>query len=229
MAPGISGRKISSRHFIFMTGKVAMKKLLMAMLALLLLAGCSPEPTQPAKTEKPQPKPPEFVTGRTAFQKLYIAAHGWARDAQPYRLESMVTADSKGREGKAAVWRASFGSALQRGVKPYIWSGEDSQDAPSRGINPGTEDNYNPTNSSTHIFDVAFLKLDSDKALEVAQKHGGDKLLAKEPDTPILYMVDWSNPTSELIWHVIYGTNPYEAKLKVAVNASTGDFLRVEK
>jgi hypothetical protein len=28
---------------------------------------------------------------------------------------------------------------------------------------------------------------------------------------------------------VIYGTNPYEAKLKVAVNASTGDFLRVEK
>lgn len=206
-----------------------MKKLLMAMLALLLLAGCSSEPTQPAKTEKPQPKPPEFVTGRTAFQKLYIAAHGWARDAQPYRLESMVTADSKGREGKAAVWRASFGSALQRGVKPYIWSGEDSQDAPSRGINPGTEDNYNPTNSSTHIFDVAFLKLDSDKALEVAQKHGGDKLLAKEPDTPILYMVDWSNPTSELIWHVIYGTNPYEAKLKVAVNASTGDFLRVEK
>jgi hypothetical protein len=229
MAPGISGRKISSQDFIFMTRKVAMKKLLMAMLALLLLAGCSSEPTQPAKTEKPQPKPPEFVTGRTAFQKLYIAAHGWARDAQPYRLESMVTADSKGREGKAAVWRASFGSALQRGVKPYIWSGEDSQDAPSRGINPGTEDNYNPTNSSTHIFDVAFLKLDSDKALEVAQKHGGDKLLAKEPDTPILYMVDWSNPTSELIWHVIYGTNPYEAKLKVAVNASTGDFLRVEK
>jgi hypothetical protein len=229
MAPGISGRKISSQDFIFMTVKVAMKNLLMAMLALLLMAGCSPEPTQPVKTEKPQPKPPEFVTGRTAFQKLYIAAHGWARDAQPYRLESMVTADSKGREGKAAVWRASFGSALQRGVKPYIWSGEDSQDAPSRGINPGTEDNYNPTNSSTHIFDVAFLKLDSDKALEVAQKHGGDKLLAKEPDTPILYMVDWSNPTSELIWHVIYGTNPYEAKLKVAVNASTGDFLRVEK
>jgi hypothetical protein len=212
-----------------MTGKVAMKKLLMAMLALLLMAGCSPEPTPPAKTEKPQPKPAEFVTGRTAFQKLYIAARGWGRDAQPYRLESMPTADSKGREGKAAVWKGSFGSPLQRGVKPYIWSGEDSPDAPSRGINPGTEDNYNPSNSSTQIFDIAFLKVDSDKALEVAQKHGGEKLLAKEPDTAILYMVDWSKPTSELIWHVIYGTNPYEAKLKVAVNASTGEFMRVEK
>jgi len=28
---------------------------------------------------------------------------------------------------------------------------------------------------------------------------------------------------------VIYGTNPYEAKLKVAVNANTGEFIRVEK
>ena len=206
-----------------------MKKLLMAMLALALMSGCSSEPSKPVQTEKPQPKPPEFVTGRVAFQKLYIAAHGWARDAQPYRIESILTADSKGKEGKSAVWRAFFASALQRGVKPYVWSGEDTSDAPSRGINPGSEDNYSPTNSSTQVFDVVFLKVDSDKALEVAQKHGGEKLLAKDPDTPILYVVDWSKPTGELIWHVIYGINVYEAKLKVAVNANTGEFIRVEK
>jgi hypothetical protein len=206
-----------------------MKKLLLAMLALAMMASCTSEPSKPAQTEKPQPKPPEYLTGRAAFQKLYIAARGWARDAQPYRIESLSTADSKGKDGKSAVWRAFFASALQHGVKPYVWSGEDSSDAPSRGISPGSEDNYNPTNSSTHIFDVAFLKNDSDKALEVAQKHGGDKLLAKTPDTPIMYMVDWSQPTGELIWHVIYGTNQYEAKLKVAVNANTGEFIRVEK
>ncbi len=206
-----------------------MKKLLMATLALLLMAGCSSEPSQPAQTQKPQPKPAEYLTGRAAFQKLYIAARGWARDAQPYRIESMSTADYKGKDGKSAVWRAFFASPLQHGVKPYVWSGEDSSDAPSRGISPGSEDNYNPNNSSTHIFDVVFLKTDSDKALEVAQKHGGDKLLAKAPDTPLLYMLDWSQPTGELIWHVIYGTNQYEAKLKVAVNANTGEFIRVEK
>ncbi len=206
-----------------------MKKLLMATLALLLMAGCSSEPSQPAPTQKPQPKPPEYLTGRAAFQKLYIAARGWARDAQPYRIESLSTADYKGKDGKSAVWRSFFASAQQHGVKPYVWSGEDSSDAPSRGISPGSEDNYNPNNSSTHIFDVVFLKTDSDKALEVAQKHGGDKLLAKAPDTPILYMVDWSQPTGELIWHVIYGANQYEAKLKVAVNANTGEFIRVEK
>jgi hypothetical protein len=206
-----------------------MKKLLMAMLALVLLVGCSSEPTPTAPAPKPQPKPPEFVTGRVAFQQLLIAAHGWARDVQPYRVESVLTSDSKGKDGKSGVWRAFFASALQRGVKPYVWSGEDAPDAPSRGISPGSEDNYSPTNASTQVFDVVFLKTDSDKALEVAQKHGGDKLLAKTPDIPILYMLDWSRPTNELIWHVIYGTNPYEAKLKVAVNANTGEFIRVEK
>jgi hypothetical protein len=206
-----------------------MKKMLMAMLALVLMAGCSPEPSKPAQTEKPQPKPPEFATGRAAFQKLYIAARGWGHDAQPFRIESRITADSKGREGKSAVWRAFFASPLQRGVKPYVWSGEEAPDAPPRGIEPGTEDSYSPTNASTRVFDVAFLKVDSDKALEVAQKHGGEKLLAKEPDIPIIYILDWSNATNELIWHVIYGTSRDDAKLKVAVNASSGDFIRVEK
>src|ERR1700730_19099879 len=173
-----------------------MKKLLMAMFALVLMAGCSSEPSQPAQTEKPQPKGPEFVTGRTAFQRLFIAARGWARDAQPYRLESMVTADSKGKEGKSAVWRAAFASALQHGVKPYVWSGDEAPDGPPRGINPGTEDNYSPTNSSTQVFDTMFLKVDSDKALEVAQKHGGEKLLAQQPYTPILHVVEWRKPTS---------------------------------
>lgn len=204
-----------------------MRKLLMAMLALALMAGCTSEPTKPS--EKPQPKPPEYVTGRTAFQKLYISARGWARDAQPYRLESQITSDSKGKDGKAAVWRASFASPAQRGAKPYVWSGTDAQDAPSRGINPGIEDTYSPTNSSTQIFDNAFLKVDSDRAFEVAQAHGGDKLLEKSPDTPVLYLLDWSGSTNELIWHVIYGATRDEAKLKVAVNASSGDFMRVEK
>jgi len=127
------------------------------------------------------------------------------------------------------VWRASFASAAQRSVKPYIWSGTDAQDAPARGVSPGTEDTYSPTNSSTQIFDIAFLKVDSDKALETAQKHGGDKILEKDPDTPIVYVLDWSRPTSELVWHVIYGSSRDDAKLRVAVNATTGDFIRVEK
>ena len=208
-----------------------MKKLLMAMLALAILtiAGCTSEPSKPAPTEKPQPKAADLETGRYAFQKLYIAARGWQRDAQPFRLESQVTADSKGRDGKSAVWRASFASPATHGAKPYVWSGTDAPDTPSRGISPGNEDTYSPSNASTQVFDIAFLKVDSEKAFEVAQKHGGDKVLQKAPDTPVIYMCDWNHNTNELVWHVIYGANREGAKLTVAVNASTGEFIRVEK
>ena len=96
-------------------------------------------------------------------------------------------------------------------------------------VSPGIEDTYSPTNASTTVFNMQFLKVDSDKALETAQKHGGDKLLEKEPDTPILYLLDWNRQKNELTWQVIYGTDRMSAKLRVAVNASTGEFLRVEK
>jgi len=198
-------------------------------LAIVAMAGCSSETPSPTQTEKPKPKGPELVTGRVPIQQLYVAARGWARDTQPYRLESQLTSDCTGKDGKADVWRASFASPAQRSVKPYVWSGTDVSDAPSRGINPGTEDTYSPTNSSTQVFDINFLKVDSDKAFEVSQKHGGDKLLEKSPDTPVLYVLDWGRATNQLIWHVIYGTSRDASKLTVDVDATTGEFLRVEK
>ncbi len=208
-----------------------MKKLLLTMLALAIgmITGCTSEPSKPAPTQPAQPKAADLQSGRYAFQKLYIAAHGWARDAQPFRLESQVTADSKGSDGKAAVWRASFASPSGRSAKPYVWSGTDAADAPSRGISPGNEDTYSPTNSSTQVFDIGFLKVDSDKAFEVAQKHGGDKVLEKNSDVPILYVLDWSHAANKLIWHVIYGTSRDDAKLIVDVDGTSGEFIRTEK
>ena len=186
-----------------------------------LLAGCSSEPSKPATTDKPKPKAPEAITGTSAFYKCYIAARGWAQDAQPYRIDSQPSKDSNGHDGKSVTWRAGFASSAQHGAKPYTWSNGE--------VSPGVEDTYSPGNSSTQVFNIQFLKVDSDKAVEVAQKHGGDKLLEKEPDTPIIYALDWNRQTNELVWHVIYGTDRDSANLRVAVNASTGEFLRVEK
>jgi len=205
--------------------KMITRKLLIeiavAILAAGLMAGCSSQPSQPAPAEKPQPKPPEQITGSGAFYKCYISARGWASDAQPYRVESEPTNDSKGRDGKAGEWRASFASPSQHATRPYTWALGD--------VSHSVEDNYSPTNSSTQIFNVQFLKVDTDKAFAVAQQHGGDKLLEKEPDTPVFYLLDWNRQTNELLWHVIYGTDRDTAKLRVAVNAATGDFSRVEK
>jgi hypothetical protein len=196
-------------------------------LALLAsLAGCDNAKTPEAK---PEPKPTEAITARSAFQKLFISARNYAADVKPFRIQSTPTTDANGQGGKSAIWTASFASAIQHGVKPFIWSGSTAPDAPSRGVSPGNEDTYNPNNASTQIFDVAFLKVDSDQAFTEAQKHGGDKELEKDPTTPVVYICDWDHNTNELVWHVIYGATRETAKLTVAVNASTGAFIRVEK
>ena len=72
-------------------------------------------------------------------------------------------------------------------------------------------------------------QINADQAFAEAQKHGGDKLLEKDPTTPVVYVCDWNHNTNELSWHVIYGASRETAKLTVAVNASTGAFIRVEK
>jgi uncharacterized protein YceK len=204
-----------------------MKKLVLVILALLLLAGCSSAPPTPA--EKPQPKPPEELTGRAAFQQLYVAAHGWARDAQPFLLESVVTASGNGQDGKSEMWRANFASPSQRGTKPYTWAGTDAIEGISRGITPGTEDNYNPSNSSTQVFDIAYLKIDSDQALTTSLKHGGEKLIAQKPPLPVFYALEWNRNSNSLSWHVAYGASRSEPKLTIEIDASTGAFVRVQK
>ncbi len=180
--------------------------------------GCSSEPSKPAAPQATQPKIPELITGSSAFFKCYIAARGWAQDAQPFRVESTA---SKTGDGKAGEWRSSFASAAQHTIKSYTWSNGD--------IAHSADDTYSPTNSSTQVFNVQFVKVDTDKAFTVAQQHGGAKLLENNPDTPVLYVLDWNHPTNELFWHVIYGTDRDSAKLRVAVNATTGDFSKVEK
>ena len=215
-----AGTAATGRHSAFK--KCAVVFAVAALLAAV--AACSSESSKPAAPPKEEPKGPDLSTGRIAFQRMFVAARGWARDAQPYRIESYITSDGNGHDGKAALWRASFGSPSQRATKPWVWSGSAAPDAPPRGINPGNEDTYSPSNASTQIFDSLFLKVDSDQAFATAQKHGGDKVLEQAPDNPVTYVCDWNHNTNELVWHVIYGS-----KLRVAVNASTGDFIRVEK
>ena len=53
---------------------------------------------------KPEPKGPELLTARAAFQKLFIAARNYAADVKPFRIESTPTTDGNGHDGKSAIW-----------------------------------------------------------------------------------------------------------------------------
>lgn len=197
-------------------------------LLLLLPSGCSSEPAKTA-TQQAATKEPEYVTGHVAFQKMFVASRGWARDAQGFRLASVLSKDSMGHDGKSGIWTATFASAVLHSSKPYVWCGSNAPEAPERGVTWGSDDSYSPTNSSTHVFDIAFLKTDSGEALEAALKHGGAKLMEKDPNQPVMYVLEWDGPSNALLWHVIFGTSRTDNKLQIVVNASSGEFARVEK
>ncbi len=207
-----------------------MRKITLACLAVLLLAACSSNPTgESPRTAKPAPKQADYETGRVAFQKMYLSAREWAADAAPFRLQSQFTADAPTAEGKAGLWRASFASPSKNMMKMFVWSGLVGANAPEQGISFSAEDSWSPNNTSDRIFNLGFLKIDSDKAYEVAQKYGGEKLTTKDPKQPVFFVLDWNGSKNELVWHVVYGSSQDDAKLRVAVNATTGDFLRIEK
>jgi hypothetical protein len=200
-------------------------------LAALVLVSCSSKPAQQSSNnaaEQKKAQPAEYKTGQQAFQNLYVAARSFAADIKPYRLQSLYTEGAPVQEGKAGIWTAQFASASRAGIKAYTWSGISGEGAPDRGVTHGTEDTYNPSNTSTQVFEVAFLKIDSDKAFAEAQKHGGEKLFKADPKQPVFFILDWSPKENQLIWHVIYGTNRNDAKLAVAIDASSGLFKHIE-
>src|SRR5438105_15414612 len=81
-----------------------MKRSALGLIALAMLWGCTTEAPQPA----PKPQPPDLLTGRSAFQQLYVAARGWAGDIRGYRQPSRalphIAAEMRcGRSGGRAV------------------------------------------------------------------------------------------------------------------------------
>jgi hypothetical protein len=212
-----------------------MRKIVIPCLALLsLLAGCSSGNKTDSSNEsrpsaKPAAKQAEYETGRVAFQKLYLSARLWAADVKPFRLQSQFTVDAPTREGKSGLWRASFASPAKRMMKLFVWSGLVGPDAPEAGLSFSAEDTWNPSNTSTQVFDIGFLKVESDTAYSVAQKHGGEKLTQKDPKQPVFFVLAWDTSKNQLLWHVVYGSSQDEAKLRIAVDATSGEFVRVEK
>src|SRR4029077_16393281 len=151
----------------------------------------------------------------------------WSLDAQPVSLSSNPRKGDAA--GKAAVWSASFASAGKRAIRNFTWSGATGKDAPDVGVSQGSIEDYSPDNVSTRPFDINFLKIDSDAAFDTAQKHGGDIILKKTPDTLVRYALLSDPRALQLSWRIQYGTSGATSKLTVIVNASTGKFVRIEK
>jgi hypothetical protein len=222
-----------------------MKKagLLGALLAMALLGGCAESGTKTAdpkeqkmetKTGSPEAEKEAEVkteSGRVALQRMLAAARGWAPDAQPIRLESQSAKDVDGKDGKLPIWTGWFAAPSRNSMKRFTWSGVEGPDFPDKGVSGLPEDSWNARNATMAPFDVNFLKIDTDKAVEAANKKGGQKALSgKAADAmKVNYVLDWNRTNSKLVWHVLYGESAGQPKLKIAVDATSGEFLRTEK
>jgi hypothetical protein len=197
------------------------------LLASILLLGCSSPSGKEAQGSASQQNTLQLETGRIALQKMIPPGRFWAQDAQPVNLESEVLKDNNGHGGKSGFWRATFASPSRLKSEAFTWSGMTDPNTP-RGVDHGTQDSFSPLNRSTQPFELGFLKVDSDKAFEVAQQHGGKQLLAKDPSIGVKYSLNWDAQASQLKWRVMYGGNEVSARLAVVVSATTGDFLHKE-
>src|SRR5271157_1482510 len=148
----------------------------------ILTAGCSSTenkpstPEAPAAAAPPQSKEPVLYTGQEAFNRMLGLAMKWSPDAQPARLESVLTTETTGKDGKSAIWRGYFASPARRAVKTIVCSGSRRPDAPPFGVSPEGADGAYNAQSASLAFSQYLLKTDTDKAFTMAQQHGGDAI-----------------------------------------------------
>ena len=190
---------------------------------LAALTACSDSASQKAeKKELATPDPP--ITGREAFQRMYISARGWASDAAPVQLQSYNLPSIKAADGKAGAWQAVFDSASRHRSRTYSWSAVESEGNLHKGVFAGPED---ASSASQRSFLVAFIKFDSDDALNAALKQPHvQAYLKKHPDRPLQFLLDFTDRVPDPAWRVMWGDSPSTAECTVFIDASTGKFAQ---
>ncbi len=199
----------------------------------ILTAGCSSTenkakestPEKPATAAPPETKDPVLYTGQAAFNRMMGLAMKWSPDVQPARLESVVTTETTGQDGKATIWRGYFASPARQSVKTIVCSGSRRPDAPPFGVSTEGADNAYNAASASLIFSQYLLKTDTDKAFATAQQHGGDAILKKDAKQPVMYVLLKDRKLNVPVWYVIYGTSEKDKKGIGVINATTGAFI----
>ena len=203
---------------------------------MMMLANCTSTTSKPAATAQPgtapasQPaqKEPVLYTAKQCFTSMANLALRWQADALPFHLESELTSEATGQEGKSTIWRALFASQARGAMKAFISSGRRLPSAPAAGFTSTAETAYAP-NVPALMFHPSYFQIDSDKTFAVTLEHGGAAMIKQDAKQPIHYLLDWDPKKKELLWQVVYGNSPLQRKGICVVNATTGAFIRAGK
>ena len=195
------------------------------LLVLVALVGCSdsPKPAPVAEAKKEAPKALEPLTGRQAYQQMYVSARSWAPDAQPLQLKSLQLQEVKAPAGKAGAWQCTFVSPGRGRAKVYTWSAEESTGNLHKGVFAGQEDSYSP-NRQMLPYLTAAIKADSDEAYQEAMKKSKE-FEKKLEGVPVNFTLEQTPRFPSLVWRVFWGESVSSSTYTVFVNATTGQFL----
>ena len=142
-------------------------------LVLVMATACSEAPkTSETKAEpkREAPKPPEPVSGKTAFYEMYKPARGWASDLLPLSLASGEVPNMKNEAGKAAMWTAVFVSPSRREARTLSYSVVDQGTTIHKGITVGGAEPWSGPTAKSEPFQTTQFVIDSDVAYETASK-----------------------------------------------------------
>jgi hypothetical protein len=198
-------------------------------LGVMMAVACGPSTTtsttsQPVSTPAPK-KEAVLYTGKSCLSQMAGMAGRWQQDALPFHMESSLNAESNGHDGKSTVWHGLFASASRRTYKAFACSGSLLAEEPPKGVTSASETPYAP-NVPQLMFQPFLLHTDSDEAFNMSQEKGGAKLMEKDPQQPVIYLLDWDGKNKQLLWVVVYGTSSKDSKGAGVIDAGTGKFLR---
>ncbi len=198
----------------------------------MLTVACSSSENKPASETPPAApakKEPALYTGQQAFNQMTGLALKWSSDAQPARIESVLNSETNGQDGKSTVWRGYFVSPARRATETIVCSGSRLPDAPPYGVSvEGGEGPYNAESASLAFLGL-LLKTDTDEAYKIAQQHGGEAIVKKDPQQPISYVLLKEPKHNVPVWYVIYGSSEKDRKGIGVINATTGAFVSAGK
>ena len=194
-----------------------------ALLLLVLLGACS-GPTQTEKAKETS-KPPEALTGRQAFQRVYPQARTWAADAQPMLLRSIRLAAVSASAGKSGAWEVTFVSALKGRSRTYTYSAVEAEGNLHEGVFAGPDEAWSGPSMAHRPFLIAAIKVDSDEAYNIAAARSKE-YMKKHPDLAISFVLEQTNRFPDLTWRVIWGESPSTSDYSVYVDATLAKFLQ---
>jgi hypothetical protein len=198
--------------------------------AAIALTACSSQPaTTASKTDDTAAKeapagPPEPVSARTAYWKLYDSAHAWASDLTTLSVTCGTVSSIKNTEGRCGVWTIIFASPTQRTMRRYIYAVADQAPDILKGVKAGLAEAWGGPTKDVMAFQAKDFTIDSDAAMKVAEVKADKWLKDKDnAEKPVAITLGAAERFTTPVWAITFGST--KSGFLVLVNASTGDIL----